>query len=168
MSALVSLLSGLVFGFGLVLAGMTGDARADRLQEFYERFADNPLVIDKWFAIQASSSHPQVIEHVKALAQHPDFTMTNPNRVRSLHMAFAVNSHAFHAAGGAGYRMVADVILALDPLNPQTAARFVSPLGRWRKIEPVRAGLMRAELERIVAAPNLSRDTYEQVSRSLG
>jgi len=150
-----------------VLVSLTGDERAAKLRDFYERFRGNDLVIDKWFALQASALHPAVIEHVAALATHPDFTLRNPNRVRSLFMALAANAHAFHAPGGAGYRMIADVILKLDPLNPQTAARFVSPLGRWRKIEPGRAALMRGELERIAAAPDLSRDTYEQVSRSL-
>ena len=101
------------------------------------------------------------------LAGHPDFTLRNPNRVRSLHMAFAGNPQGFHAASGEGYRMIADVILALDPINPQTAAKFVPALGRWRRIEPVRAGLMKAELERVMAAPGLSRDTFEQASRSL-
>ena len=104
---------------------------------------------------------------VEALARHPEFTMKNPNRVRSLYMAFAGNPLGFHAPDGAGYRMIADVILALDPINPQTAARFVPSLGRWRRIEPVRAALMKAELERIAAAGKLSRDTFEQVSRSL-
>jgi aminopeptidase N len=83
-------------------------------------------------------------------------------------MAFAASPQSFHAADGEGYRMIADLILELDPLNPQTAARFVAPLGRWRRIEPVRAALMRGELERIAAADKLSRDTHEQVARSLG
>ncbi|MGB7408287.1 MAG: aminopeptidase N C-terminal domain-containing protein, partial [Pontixanthobacter sp.] len=121
-----------------------------------------------WFALQASSLHPNAIEHVKALADHRDFTMRNPNRVRSLYMAFAGNPHAFHAESGEGYRIIADCILALDPINPQTAARFVPSLGRWRRIEPNRAAMMRSELERIANATALSRDTYEQVSRSLG
>jgi aminopeptidase N len=152
----------------MVLTGLSGAARTDKLIDFYNRYRDNALVIDKWFALQASSLHPNAIEHVNALAKHPDFTLKNPNRVRSLYMAFAGNPHAFHAASGEGYRMIADLILALDPLNPQTAARFVPPLGRWRRIEPGRAALMRGELERIAAARTLSRDTYEQVTRSLG
>jgi len=94
--------------------------------------------------------------------------MNNPNRVRALYMGFAVNAGAFHAPDGAGYRLIADLILALDPLNAQTAARFVPSLGRWRRVEPGRGALMRAELERIAAASDLSRDTREQVSRSLG
>jgi aminopeptidase N len=151
----------------MVLAGLDCPERADRLAAFYERYQGNPLVIDKWFTLQALSLHPQVIAQVAALATHPDFTMANPNRVRSLYMAFAGNPQGFHAADGAGYRMIAEVILALDPLNPQTAARFVPYLGRWRRIEPGRAALMKAELERIAAAGNLSRDTGEQVMRSL-
>ncbi|MBO0749620.1 MAG: aminopeptidase N [Porphyrobacter sp.] len=152
----------------MVLTGLQSPERTHKLLDFYNRFKGNALVIDKWFALQSSSLHPNVLEHVKALAEHPDFTLKNPNRVRSLYMPFTGTAQGFHAASGEGYRMIADLILALDPLNPQTAARFVPPLGRWRRIEPGRAALMRGELERIAAAPKLSRDTYEQVTRSLG
>ncbi|MFB0611798.1 aminopeptidase N [Aurantiacibacter poecillastricola] len=152
----------------MALAGLSGIKRTNALLDFYNRYRGNALVVDKWFAIQAGSAHPEALEHVKALATHEDFTLRNPNRVRSLYMAFAYNPHAFHAASGEGYRMIADLILALDPINPQTAARFVPQLGRWRRYEPKRSAKMKAELERIAAAPKLSRDTYEQVSRSLG
>ncbi|QWC56870.1 aminopeptidase N [Erythrobacter sp. 3-20A1M] len=152
----------------LVLAGLDVPERQAALDDFYRRFEGDALVIDKWFTLQAISTHPDVLEHVETLASHPDFTLRNPNRVRALYMAFAGNPHAFHSADGRGYRMIADLILALDPINPQTAARFVPSLGRWRRIEPGRAALMRGELERIAAAPNLSRDTFEQVTRSLG
>ncbi|ANY19147.1 Aminopeptidase N [Tsuneonella dongtanensis] len=152
----------------MVLCGLSGVERTNKLIDFYNRYRSNALVVDKWFSLQASALHPQAIEHVKALADHPDFTLKNPNRVRSLYMAFAGNPHAFHAESGEGYRMIADLILALDPINAQTAARFVPPLGRWRRIEPGRAGKMRAELERIAEAKGLSRDTFEQVTRSLG
>ncbi len=151
----------------MVLCGLETPEREERLAAFYDRYKGNALVVDKWFTLQALSLHPQVIAHVRALAEHPDFTLKNPNRVRSLHMAFAGNPKGFHKADGEGYRMVADVILALDPINPQTAARFVPALGRWRRIEPGRAALMKGELERIMAAGGLSRDTFEQVSRSL-
>jgi aminopeptidase N len=151
----------------MVLTGLDGAARTARLLDFYHRFAGNALVIDKWFALQASSLHPEVLAHVRALADHPEFTLKNPNRVRSLYMAFTGTPQGFHAPSGEGYRLIADLILELDPINPQTAARFVPALGRWRRIEPGRAALMRAELERIAAAPRLSRDTYEQVTRSL-
>ncbi|WP_126172956.1 aminopeptidase N [Altericroceibacterium xinjiangense] len=152
----------------MVLAGLDTPLREELLADFYQRYRGNALVIDKWFALQAQSLHPQALRHVRELAAHPDFTLRNPNRVRSLYMAFAANPQAFHAEDGEGYRTIADLILALDPINPQTTARFVAPLGRWRRIEPVRAALMRAQLERIAAAPKLSRDTHEQVSRSLG
>ena len=155
-------------GAALVLAGLETLLREAKLAAFYQRFAGNALVIDKWFSLQAGSLHPRVLDQVEALAKHPDFTLGNPNRVRALYMALAGNLGAFHAADGRGYRLIADLILALDPINPQTAARFVAPLGRWRRIEPGRAALMRAELERIMAAASLSKDTYEQVSKSLG
>ncbi|MFC0589712.1 aminopeptidase N [Novosphingobium aquiterrae] len=151
----------------MVLAGLDTPLREVKLAAFHQRYAGNALVIDKWFSLQAGSLHPRVVDHVRALSQHPDFTLSNPNRVRALYMAFTA-PHAFHADGGVGYRMIADLILALDPINPQTAARFVASLGRWRRIEPVRSALMRAELERIAAAPGLSKDTFEQVSKSLG
>ncbi|GHC84346.1 aminopeptidase N [Novosphingobium pokkalii] len=151
----------------MVLCGLDGPQREAALADFHARFADNRLVIDKWFSLQAGSLHPKALDHVRALAQHPDFTLTNPNRVRALYMAFAANPQAFHAADGAGYALIADLILALDPINGNVAARFVAPLGRWRRIEPQRAALMRAALERIAAAPRLSRDVREQVSKSL-
>lgn len=151
----------------MVLCGLDVPARDEALAHFHARFADNRLVIDKWFSLQAGSLHPRALDHVRALAQHADFTLTNPNRVRALYMAFAANPQAFHAADGAGYALIADLILALDPINGNVAARFVAPLGRWRRIEPVRAALMRAQLERIAAAPRLSRDVREQVSKSL-
>ena len=152
----------------MVLCGLDTPERAALLADFHDRYAGNALVIDKWFSLQAGSLHPQVLAHIKELAKHPDFTLANPNRVRALFMSAAVNPAAFHAASGEGYRMIADLILALDPINAQTAARFVAPLGRWRRIEPARAALMRAELERLLAAPGLSKDTFEQVSKSLG
>jgi aminopeptidase N len=83
-------------------------------------------------------------------------------------MALANNPSGFHDAGGEGYRMIGDLIIALDPINAQTAARFVSSLGRWRRVEPVRGAMMKAQLERIVAQPGLSKDVFEQVSKSLG
>jgi aminopeptidase N len=152
----------------MVLCGLDTPLRAEKLAAFHARFAGNALVVDKWFSLQAGSLHPAVLDHVRALAEHPEFTLHNPNRARALYMAAAVNAGAFHAASGEGYRMISDLILALDPINAQTAARFVAPLGRWRRIEPARAALMRAELERIVAAPELSKDTFEQASKSLG
>ena len=152
----------------MVLAGLPGEERGEALADFHQRYAGNALVIDKWFSLQAGSLHPDVLEHVKALASHPDFTLTNPNRVRALYMAFAVNPQGFHAQSGEGYRIIGELIRQLDPINPQTAARFVPSLGRWRRIEPKRSALMRAELECIAETPTLSRDVREQVTKSLG
>ena len=152
----------------MVLCGLDAPERAACLADFHARYAGNALVIDKWFSLQAGSMHDDALSHAKALADHPDFTLTNPNRVRALYMALAANGHAFHDASGLGYQIIADLILTLDPLNAQTAARFVPPLGRWRRIEAGRAAMIRAALERIIAAPGLSRDTFEQVSKSIG
>ncbi len=152
----------------MVLCGLDCEEREAALAHFYKRYQGDALVIDKWFSLQAGSLHPRALDHVKALAGHRDFTLSNPNRVRALYMAFAGNSHAFHAADGEGYRLIGELIRELDPLNPQTAARFMPSLGRWRRIEPKRAALMRAELEAIAAVPSLSRDVREQVSKSLG
>jgi len=152
----------------MVLASLDAPERETALADFLARYDGNALVIDKWFSLQAGSLHPDVLDHVRALAQHPQFTMNNPNRVRALYMAAASNPQAFHHASGEGYRLIGDLIRRLDPINAQTAARFVPALGRWRRIEPVRAAQMRAQLEQIAAEPNLSRDTREQVSKSLG
>ncbi len=152
----------------MVLCGLDAPERVEKLADFHRRFEGNALVTDKWFTLQAGSMHADALAHAKALADHPDFTLHNPNRVRALYMALAANGHAFHDASGEGYRIIADLILTLDPINAQTAARFVPSLGRWRRIEPGRAAMMRAELELIVARPGLSRDVFEQVSKSLG
>ncbi|MAK99725.1 MAG: aminopeptidase N [Citromicrobium sp.] len=151
-----------------VLAGLDGAEREEALADFYARFADNPLVVDKWFTLQATSLRPNVLEEVEKLARHEAFTISNPNRVRSLYGAMSGNPVAFHQESGAGYRMIADLILELNLRNPQLAARFVPSLGRWRRVEPGRSALMRAELERIAAAGTLSRDVAEQVEASLG
>jgi aminopeptidase N len=149
---------------------VNGDApeREAALAAFYERYRDNALVLDKWFSTQALSTRADTPAAVEALAAHPDFTMTNPNRLRSLVGAFSVNQRAFHDPSGRGYKFLADMILAEDKLNPQTAAKLVPPLGRWRRFGEARASLMRAELERVVATPGLSKDVFEQASKSLG
>ena len=155
-------------GAVMVLAGLDCPEREEALADFLARYEGNALVIDKWFSLQAGSFHPRVLEQIHALAQHDEFRMSNPNRVRSLYMAAAVNPQAFHDASGAGYAMIGELIRKLDPINPQTAARFVPALGRWRRVEPGRAAMMRAELEKIAAMPSLSRDVREQVTKSLG
>ena len=137
------------------------------LADFHARFAGNNDVIDKWFTVQALAQRPDTVAQVEALLTHEDFNMANPNRLRSLVGAFAANQRQFHAAGGAGYVLLADQLLAVDKVNPQSAARLAVPLGRWRRFDTVRAGLMKAQLERIVAAPGVSKDVLEMASRSL-
>jgi aminopeptidase N len=150
-----------------VLANGQSAEREAALDIFYNRYADNPLVLDKWFQTQALSSRDDTPALVAELAQHPDFTLANPNRARALVGAFAVNQRAFHAAGGEGYRWLTEQLLALDRLNPQTSARLLPPLGRWRRFDATRAAAMRAELERIVATPGISKDLFEQASKSI-
>ena len=104
---------------------------------------------------------------MRELTRHPAFERKNPNRARALVGAFGMNQLHFHDASGAGYGFLADEVLALDKLNATTAARLVQPLGQWRRQEPGRQALMRRELERILAAPGLSKNTYEMVSKSL-
>ncbi|RJF94304.1 aminopeptidase N [Sphingomonas cavernae] len=149
------------------LANGESTLRAKALEAFYERYRDNALVLDKWFTTQAISTRDDTVDQVIALSKHADFTLANPNRVRALAGAFTVNQRAFHAADGRGYAYLADTIIALDKLNPQTAAKLVPPLGRWRRFGEDRAARMRAQLQRIVDTPGLSRDVFEQASKSL-
>jgi aminopeptidase N len=149
------------------LANSDAPERPGALAAFYDRYRDDPLVLDKWFTVQAISSRDDALDQVVALAGHADFTLANPNRMRSLVGAFSANQRAFHDGSGRGYRFLADMILAVDRLNPQTSARLVAPLGRWRRFGPARQDLMKAELERIVATPGLSKDVFEQASKSL-
>ncbi|MDE0880667.1 MAG: aminopeptidase N, partial [Sphingomonas bacterium] len=149
------------------LASSDADEREAALDIFYNRYAGNSLVIDKWFQTQALASRDDTGDQVIELSRHPDFTLANPNRARALIGAFAANQRAFNAADGSGYRFLADQLIALDKLNPQTAAKLLPPLGRWRRFDEGRATMMRAELERIVATPGLSKDLFEQASKSL-
>jgi aminopeptidase N len=151
----------------LVLAGLDGPERDAAFGEFYDRYRDDSLVLDKWFALQAAAQRADTVDVVAALANHPDFTVRNPNRWRALVSNFAANQWAFHHVSGRGYRFVTDMILEVDRINPQVAARQVPSIGRWRRFEPTRAKLMRIELERIVATPGLSKDVFEQASKSL-
>jgi aminopeptidase N len=151
-----------------VLVDIDCPERGAALDTFYRRWRDDPLVIDKWFALQARSSLPGTVAAVRALTRHPAFTRSNPNRVRALVGAFAANQLHFHAASGEGYGFLADEVLAIDRANPTTAARLVQPLGQWHRYDAARQGLMRAALDRILATPGLSPNTYEMVAKSLG
>jgi aminopeptidase N len=152
-----------------VLNDLDRPERAAALARFYELCSQDDLVTDKWFALQARSSLPQTPDRARELTHHPAFERKNPNRVRALVGTFAqANQLRFHDASGAGYRLLADEVIALDPLNPTTAARLVQPLGSWRRHDAARQAMMRRELEGVLATPDLSKNTYEIVSKSLG
>jgi aminopeptidase N len=142
--------------------------RAAALARFYERWQDDALVIDKWFGLQARSSLPGTPAAVRELTRHPAFSRSNPNRMRAVVGTFSQgNQLHFHAADGAGYEFLGDEVLALDRANPTTSARLVQPLGNWRRFDPARQALMKAQLDRVLKAPGLSANTYEMVSKSL-
>jgi aminopeptidase N len=149
-------------------AGRASDLGEESLAAFYARWSGEPLVLDKWFALQAQSSRADTLARVERLLAHPDFSLTNPNRVRALIGAFAAgNPVRFHAADGRGYRFLTDRILELDPLNPQIASRLLYPMTRWRRYDEGRQQRMREQLERILEVEGLSNDVYEVVSKSL-
>jgi len=151
----------------LVNSGFEAE-RDKALASFAEHFKDNPLVMDQWFSVQAGNTQPGGLERIQHLMQHPAFTLKNPNKVRALIGAFAnQNLVNFHRADGAGYRFLADQVIVLNKLNPQIASRLLAPLTRWRKYDAGRQGLMKTELERILASGELSSDVYEVVSKSL-
>ena len=150
-----------------LLADTADSRREEALAAFYHRWRGNPLVLDKWFAVQARSSAPDTLERVRNLTRHPDFDIRNPNRLRALIGAFSGNVHVFHDRSGAGYRLLADAVIAVDPLNPQTAARLCTALGAWRRYDPARQALMQAELNRILGASDLSPNTYEMAAKAV-
>jgi aminopeptidase N len=149
------------------LADIPGPARDGALAGFYERWHATPLVLDKWFAVQARSGAPDTLARVQALTAHEKFDMRNPNRIRALIASFTSNAAKFHDASGAGYTLLAEMVLRLDASNPQIAARLVTALGTWRRFDAARQDLMRTALERILARDTLSHNTYEMASKAL-
>ena len=142
--------------------------REERLAWFEDKWKDDPLVLDKWFALQATSRLPDTLERVRGLVRHRRFDIQNPNRVRALIGAFChFNQRRFHDASGAGYRFLSEHVLAIDAFNPQSAARLLGAASRWRRLDASRGALLRAELERIAAAPKLSKDCYEVAKKFL-
>jgi aminopeptidase N len=142
--------------------------RAAALDDFYARYADDPLIVDKWLTLQATIPEPATLDRVKALTSHRAFSFANPNRVRALIHAFALaNQKEFNRADGAGYQFIVDTVLALDPKNPQLAARLVSALKNWRMLEPVRRERAEVALRRVATAPSLSPDVDDIVRRAL-
>ena len=142
--------------------------RDDLYARFEARWRDEPLVLDKWFGLEATSARADTLARVRRLLDHPRFNARNPNRVRSLVGAFALRNFArFHAADGAGYAFAADQVLALDATNPQLAATVAGAFALWKRFPEPRRGRMQAALQRIAAAPGLSPDVTELVTRAL-
>ena len=140
--------------------------RDEMMDHFERKWIDEPLVMDKWFTIQASSRADDTFARVQKLMSHPVFSIKNPNKVRSLIGAFSANHHQFHNKDGSGYTFLADMILKIDSKNQQIAARLVNPLISYKRYEPVRRQLMKEQLERIIRQ-NISRDVHEIVQKSL-
>jgi len=150
----------------LVHAG--GPLRAEALAKFEAAYRDNPLVMDKWFALQASSPDSDTLDRVRSLMRHPAFTLSNPNRARALIGGFAMgNPVQFNRADGLGYAFVAETILEIDPRNPQVSARIMTAFRSWRTLEPVRRAKASDVLTRIAEHNQLSRDLRDIVERTL-
>ncbi len=151
-----------------VLANHENTSRQDTLDKFYTKWKHDAQVVEKWFAIQASSDITNILSNVKALMQHEAFSLTNPNKVRSLIGRFcAGNIVHFHNIDGSGYKFLADQVLALDAMNPQIAARLIQSMSRWRRYDKKRQEMMKNQLEHILDNKQLSKDVFEIVSRSL-
>ncbi len=157
-----------VMGALAPLASSECPERSLALEEFYARWQDDRQVVDKWFSVQATATLPDTLVHVARLLAHPAFELTNPNRFRSLVGAFSqANPARFHDPDGSGYRFMGDQLLRLVPVNPQVAARLLTPLTRWQRLDPARQALMLEQLRRIKALPDLPRDVFEVVEKSL-
>ncbi|MGB1237077.1 MAG: aminopeptidase N [Pseudomonadales bacterium] len=152
----------------LVVHSAHTELAQELLEDFYNRWQDEALVVNQWFAVQASDPKPGALSKVTALMEHPAFDFANPNKIRSLIGAFCgQNPTNFHAEDGSGYRFLADQIIALDKSNPQIASRLVAPLSKWRRYSAQRQGQMRDQLQRVMDSGELSADVYEVVSKSL-
>lgn len=138
------------------------------LSDFYMRWQHESLVVNQWLGVQANCSLPNTLERVKALENHSAYDAKNPNKIRALISSFCNgNAINFHAIEGQGYQFLTDKIIVLNAQNPQIASRLLTPLTKWKKYNPTRQALMKAQLERILAEPNLSKDVFEVVSKSL-
>jgi aminopeptidase N len=149
------------------LANCDCPERRPALDNFYAKWQDEPLVVDKWLGVEALSRLPGRVERVRELTAHPAFTLKNPNKVYALLGSFGGNQVNFHAADGSGYELMAEQSIAVDAVNPQVASRLVRNFERYKRYEPKRRALMRSALERIAATPSLSRESAEVVGKAL-
>src|SRR3990167_4463045 len=149
------------------LNNFAGGERERALTHFYETYQQEPLVVNKWLALQASTHLPHVLEDIEQLLTHPAFDIKNPNNVYALLVSFGDNTLQFHNKNGKGYRLIADQALVLDALNPQVSGRVVRPLTQWKQMDPTRSVMMRAELTRMMESGKLSYQLFEIVSKSV-
>ncbi|HRD70733.1 MAG TPA: aminopeptidase N [Legionella sp.] len=165
--ALAQTMTDQITSFALLVNSLNKSSRAKAIEDFYRQWSTDDLVLDKWFSIQATSELPNTLTEVKKLIQHPSFSMKNPNKVRALIGAFCqANPRNFHAIDGSGYAFLGDMLLILDGINPQIAARLATPFTRWQRYDKTRQNLMKIQLERL-AEEELSRDLQEVVMKSL-
>ena len=151
-----------------LLANTDCAERAPALESFHARWKDEPLVVDKWLAVQATARLPGTLAEVQRLTAHPAFDIKNPNKIYSLIRAFVAANHVrFHAADGGGYAFAADQVIAIDTLNPQVAARVARCFDRWKKFDAGRQAHAKAALERVLGTDGLSRDVAEIVGKAL-
>lgn len=149
------------------LVNLDNSLKDEALEHFYKKWAGDPLVLDKWFTVQALSNLHNTLTNVIQLTDNESFSISNPNKVRSLIGAFCSGNHVrFHAADGAGYQFLGEKIEQLNAINPQIAARLLSPLINWRRYDRQRQELMKGQLDRILAIKGLSSDVYEIASKS--
>ena len=152
-----------------VLTHIDCPERESAFHEFEMKWNHNTVVMDKWFTLQAISNLPETLQKVRELTGHPAYDAKNPNKIRALISAFSrFNQLCFHRADGSGYEFLAEQVLKLDPLNPQTAARLVTVFNNWKKFEENNKTKMKDRLKRIVKTPKLSGDVFEIVSKALG
>ena len=157
------------------LASLVNDPRdaakalaEEALESFYQDWNHEPLVLNQWFQVQSACPLPNGLDRVKDLMAHPSFDLRNPNKVRAVVGVFCnSNPINFHCGSGGGYQFLADNVIELDKFNPQIAARLLLPLTKWRRHEGERSEAMQKQLARVLASPELSRDTYEIASKSL-
>ena len=149
------------------LTRMESPLRDNAFTHFHDRFKTDPLVLDKWMGLQAGSPLPEAPVAVRALMKHSAFDIKNPNRVRALIGAFSGNHLRFHNADGAGYILVGEVIRTLDAMNPQVSARLAGAFETWRRYDPARQAMMKAELEKILALKGISPNLFEIASKML-
>jgi aminopeptidase N len=150
------------------LADSTQQERAVVFADFYDRYKNYPLVVDKWFTLQAMANRDSLFDDFAQLRNHPEFNIKNPNRVRSLYSVFAIsNPVKFHDPSGKGYAILRDAIIELNAINPQIASRLVTPLREWKRYTPALQTLMKDALQAILDTSNLSNDVFELVNKCL-